>query len=161
MSHRSRVQAPQGVCYGARRLRTADILDLHPPGRCCTLSLPYAAHTIDSLPEWSKGVDSSSTSASCVGSNPTAVILTLSRGVFAQVVEKDNNPHLDYRTKRLLLLAKSRCFSALSFVSIQRAQKASSAEKRMSSPGVEPGLSRPRRDVLTTRRWGLLTRISA
>ena len=28
----------------------------------------------DSLPEWSKGVDSSSTSASCVGSNPTAVI---------------------------------------------------------------------------------------
>ena len=30
----------------------------------------------DSLPEWSKGVDSSSTSASCVGSNPTAVTLT-------------------------------------------------------------------------------------
>ena len=28
---------------------------------------------MDSLPEWSKGVDSSSTSASCVGSNPTAV----------------------------------------------------------------------------------------
>ena len=27
----------------------------------------------DTLPEWSKGVDSSSTSASCVGSNPTAV----------------------------------------------------------------------------------------
>ena len=24
------------------------------------------------------------------------------------------------------------------------------------SPGVEPGLSRPQRDVLTTRRWGLL-----
>ena len=31
--------------------------------------------TNDSLPEWSKGVDSSSTSASCVGSNPTAVTL--------------------------------------------------------------------------------------
>ena len=31
----------------------------------------------DSLPEWSKGVDSSSTSASCVGSNPTGVILPL------------------------------------------------------------------------------------
>ena len=31
----------------------------------------------DSLPEWSKGVDSSSTSASCVGSNPTAVISSL------------------------------------------------------------------------------------
>ena len=29
--------------------------------------------TQDSLPEWSKGVDSNSTSASCVGSNPTAV----------------------------------------------------------------------------------------
>ena len=28
---------------------------------------------IDTLPEWSKGVDSSSTSASCVGSNPTGV----------------------------------------------------------------------------------------
>ena len=33
----------------------------------------------DSLPEWSKGVDSSSTSASCVGSNPTAVIPSLPR----------------------------------------------------------------------------------
>ena len=31
----------------------------------------------DTLPEWSKGVDSSSTSASCVGSNPTGVILPL------------------------------------------------------------------------------------
>ena len=30
--------------------------------------------TSDSLPEWSKGVDSSSTRAICVGSNPTAVI---------------------------------------------------------------------------------------
>ena len=29
----------------------------------------------DSLPEWSRVVDSSSTSASCVGSNPTAVML--------------------------------------------------------------------------------------
>ena len=28
---------------------------------------------IDTLPEWSKGVDSSSSSASCVGSNPTGV----------------------------------------------------------------------------------------
>ena len=31
----------------------------------------------DTLPEWSKGVDSSSTSASCVGSNPTGVTLLL------------------------------------------------------------------------------------
>jgi hypothetical protein len=34
----------------------------------------------DTLPEWSKGVDSSSTSASCVGSNPTGVMCTHSRG---------------------------------------------------------------------------------
>ena len=27
----------------------------------------------------------------------------------------------------------------------------------MSSPGVKPGLSRPQRDVRTTRRWGLLS----
>ena len=38
------------------------------PGWC-----PEATCNQDSLPEWSKGVDSSSTSASCVGSNPTAV----------------------------------------------------------------------------------------
>ena len=35
--------------------------------------LLLASGIMDSLPEWSKGVDSSSTSASCVGSNPTAV----------------------------------------------------------------------------------------
>ena len=33
----------------------------------------------DTLPEWSKGVDSSSTSASCVGSNPTGVTNSLGR----------------------------------------------------------------------------------
>ena len=38
------------------------------------MHLPPAYNCKDSLPEWSKGVDSSSTSASCVGSNPTAVI---------------------------------------------------------------------------------------
>ena len=38
---------------------------------------PIASH--DTLPEWSKGVDSSSTSASCVGSNPTGVNLCTSR----------------------------------------------------------------------------------
>ena len=32
----------------------------------------------DTLPEWSKGVDSSSTSENCVGSNPTGVIYHLS-----------------------------------------------------------------------------------
>ena len=40
-------------------------------GGWCYLLLHLWAY--DSLPEWSKGVDSSSTSASCVGSNPTAV----------------------------------------------------------------------------------------
>ena len=35
----------------------------------------YAETISDTLPEWSKGVDSSSTSASSVGSNPTGVIL--------------------------------------------------------------------------------------
>ena len=44
-----------------------------------TAALPDASNQAtnkhDTLPEWSKGVDSSSTSASCVGSNPTGVIL--------------------------------------------------------------------------------------
>ena len=35
-----------------------------------------AKASIDTLPEWPQGVDSSSTSASCVGSNPTGVIST-------------------------------------------------------------------------------------
>ena len=38
---------------------------------------PKASMQHDTLPEWSKGVDSSSTSASCVGSNPTGVIFLL------------------------------------------------------------------------------------
>ena len=73
MSHRSRVQAPQGVCYEYAVFAHTRKLSLHPPKQCFTLWLPHLADTIDSLPEWSKGVDSSSTSASCVGSNPTAV----------------------------------------------------------------------------------------
>ena len=43
----------------------------------CTTTCSHPPLLTDSLPEWSKGVDSSSTSASCVGSNPTAVILCL------------------------------------------------------------------------------------
>ena len=44
------------------------------PGAPFLLQYKLPASRIkDSLPEWSKGVDSSSTSASCVGSNPTAV----------------------------------------------------------------------------------------
>ena len=34
----------------------------------------FTFQAVDTLPEWSKGVDSSSTSADCVGSNPTGVI---------------------------------------------------------------------------------------
>ena len=41
------------------------------------LTRPKLIAATDSLPEWSKGVDSSSTSANCVGSNPTAVILAM------------------------------------------------------------------------------------
>ena len=43
---------------------------------CCTLCVGLRADSVprDTLPEWSKGVDSSSTSASCAGSNPTGVM---------------------------------------------------------------------------------------
>ena len=34
---------------------------------------------VDTLLEWSKGVDSSSTSANCMGSNPTGVIWRTAR----------------------------------------------------------------------------------
>ena len=59
----------QGSKFSAP-LRAVDGFNLVVPGRC---HMPVS----DSLPEWSKGVDSSSTSASCVGSNPTAVTLRL------------------------------------------------------------------------------------
>ena len=38
-----------------------------------------------------------------------------------------------------------------------RMSQAKTWSRKMSSPGIEPGLSRPQRDVLTTRRWGLNT----
>ena len=41
------------------------------------MTLQVSSYSSDSLPEWSKGVDSSSISVNCVGSNPTAVILSL------------------------------------------------------------------------------------
>ncbi len=40
------------------------------------LSAGAAVQGQETLPEWSKGADSSSTSASCVGSNPTDVMAT-------------------------------------------------------------------------------------
>ena len=65
---------------------------------CLPSSLPFlnrnernlnAKMSRDTLPEWSKGVDSSSTSASCVGSNPTGVILAFlyARRMFAQFLQ--------------------------------------------------------------------------
>ena len=43
-------------------------------------------------------------------------------------------------------------------MNLQRRKQASQLKlvNEMSTPGVEPGLSRPRRDVLTTRRCGQL-----
>jgi hypothetical protein len=42
----------------------------------CLIRITWPARLLDkdTSPEWSKGVDSSSTSASCVSSNPTGVI---------------------------------------------------------------------------------------
>ena len=42
----------------------------------CLIRITWPARLLekDTLPEWSKGVDSSSTSASCVSPNPTGVI---------------------------------------------------------------------------------------
>ena len=47
----------------------------------------------DSLPEWSKGVDSSSTSASCVGSNPTAVRCLFRSSRFAAICSGIDRRH--------------------------------------------------------------------
>ncbi len=59
------------------RLRTSQ-RKLHgdePHARPATLQTTSIASGRDTLSEWSKGVDSSSTSASCVGSNPTGVFV--------------------------------------------------------------------------------------
>ena len=47
---------------------------------------------IETLPEWSKGVDSSSNSASCVGSNPTGVnCLKRSKHASDKNIERDGD----------------------------------------------------------------------
>ena len=47
---------------------------------------------IDTLPEWSKGVDSRSNSASCVGSNPTGVnCLKQSKQASEKKIERDGD----------------------------------------------------------------------
>jgi len=43
----------------------------------------------DSLPEWSKGMGSSATSASCVGSNPTADIFAVCKWTTANTPGQD------------------------------------------------------------------------
>ena len=60
----------------------------------------------DSLPEWSKGVDSSSTSASCVGSNPTAVIFSLQRLTRANARQRSFGVLLSAGTASLAQLAE-------------------------------------------------------
>ena len=64
---------------------------------CFLLALNDPMTGKDTLPEWSKGVDSSSTSATCVGSNPTDVIFVVSwRPGFAK------SPHNNSRGATLL-----------------------------------------------------------
>ena len=55
------------------------------------------SRSMDTLPEWSKGVDSSSTSASCVGSNPTGVI------------EADRPQRSILRAKPTIIVARRSC----------------------------------------------------
>ena len=53
----------------------------HGPQMLPATTYRFGNMSMDTLPEWSKGVDSSSTSASCVGSNPTGVIQQHSRNL--------------------------------------------------------------------------------
>ena len=75
---------------------------------CCTSSVGLRADSVpkDTLPEWSKGVDSSSTSASCVGSNPTGVVVP---AVGARI----SSAATVFAAKRLLHLLCCPCFRAL------------------------------------------------
>ena len=81
VSHESSLAMVSWINYARDPLeREADVaglsgMDVQP---MLLLARPKLIVATDSLPEWSKGVDSSSTSANCVGSNPTAVILATS-----------------------------------------------------------------------------------
>ena len=57
--------------------KSARSISANVAGRHKTKFKPFRKYLQDTLPEWSKGVDSSSTSVSCVGSNPTGVIYDL------------------------------------------------------------------------------------
>ena len=57
-----------------------------------SIKMPKIKNSVDTLPEWSKGVDSSSTSASCVGSNPTGVnCLKQSKQASENKIERDGD----------------------------------------------------------------------
>ena len=57
--------------------KSARSISANVAGRHKTKFKPFRKYLQDTLPEWSKGVYSSSTSVSCVGSNPTGVIYDL------------------------------------------------------------------------------------
>ena len=57
-----------------------------------SIRMPKIKNSVDTLPEWSKGVDSSSTNASCVGSNPTGVnCLKQSKQASENKIERDGD----------------------------------------------------------------------
>ena len=77
--HNLRIRSPKPCPLGQWGLATPSRTEDANSCQCLPMEgLPHNdmdPDSHDSLPEWSKGVDSSSTSASCVGSNPTAVNL--------------------------------------------------------------------------------------
>ena len=57
-----------------------------------SIQMPKIKNSVDTLPEWSKGVDLSSTSASCVGSNPIGVnCLKQSKQASEKKIERDGD----------------------------------------------------------------------
>ena len=73
----------------------------------------------DSLPEWSKGVDSSSTSASCVGSNPTAVTFNPPLRSNAPILFSTSTCPMDAQTVSFSLALRESSWRNNSIISIQ------------------------------------------
>ena len=69
----------------------------------------------DPLPEWSKGVDSSSTSASCVGSNPTGVSFGQAILHQTQLFDGAHALQQNERCRQILILAIN-CMRAYQFI---------------------------------------------
>ena len=100
---RGRAQSTEQRAMGSEaRAKTVALLSLCQPR---LRSQPRT--TMDTLPEWSKGVDSSSTSASCVGSNPTGVIFTFARQWRLQLTRQALPTHS--AAVRLALVARAAC----------------------------------------------------